>query len=229
MHITTKTATSRRRIGLAGAIGLAGLGVLAQEATTQVVVSGDAQACFGAGCTPLDNHRIDVAGVWLKYISAPTLDFQGITAGGLLDIDNSLTAGNFGRFEVGPLPWLTAINIPFTLSLSYLSPETPNSLFSALMTGTIGSHRDGVAYAIFDPPSVTGPFQDPNSALEGDMTVTAYNVRLPSATSAPITGLIQVSNTVPYTVTPEPVTVVLLATGLFGLAVVRRRRKTDLE
>jgi hypothetical protein len=212
-------------------VALVALGVLVDDAQAQVFVTGDAQGCFGLGCTPLDSDGVDASGVWLSYASNPTFDFQGITAGGFLAINNEGTSatGNFGLLSVGTTSAGTVINVPFTLSLGFINPTTASSVFSAVITGYIASSLSGGVVAFFNPPSVTNPFYDAFSGLSGDLTVTPLPATLPSGGTSQITGYVQVSNTVPSTVTPEPVTVVMLGSGLLGLAVARRRRKVTAE
>jgi hypothetical protein len=211
-------------------LGLAAVAALSLSARAQVVVAGDAQGCFGLGCTPMDSHAINVDGVWLRYGSGSTLDFQGVTSDGVLAIDGSTATGNFGVLNLATKPLNAWINVPFTLSLGYINPATTTALFAAIITGYISSTPTGDVVAVFSPPSVTNRFFDYRSGLTGDLTVTPYSVTVPYDQNGPITGLIQVSNTVPTTVTPEPVTVLMLGSGLVGIAVVRRRRRaTEVE
>lgn len=230
MYRNEKPRAPWHRVAKTSVVGLLALGVFAGAAQSQVVVSGNARGCFGAGCTPLDNDRLKVEGVWLKYVSAPKFDFQGITAGGFLAINNAGGSGNFGILSGGPTPRGTVINTPFTLSLGFLTPWAPNSLFTAVITGHIVSTVTGSLIAMFNPASISSPFYDPYNRLSGDLTVTALDTPIPAIGSAPITGYVQVSNVVPATVTPEPVTIVMVGSGLLGLAVARRRRKvTQVE
>jgi hypothetical protein len=215
---------------VAAAAALLALTAWTGGAHAQSLIAGPAKGCFGAGCTPADTHRLEVDGVWLKYFSSTTLDFEGITAGGFLAINGFLgneTKNNFGFLGLGTTSPGTVINTPFTLSLGFINPDAPDALFHAVLTGYITSLMNGSVLALFTPPSVVTAFTDLANGIDGSIRVTPFAVGVPSNGFAMITGEVQVLNTVPSAVTPEPVSIVLVGTGLLGLAVVHRRRKVS--
>jgi hypothetical protein len=218
--------SSRTRVTAAAA--LLALTASTGGAQAQVLIAGNAQGCFGAGCTPVDNHRYQVDGVWLKYFSAPTLDFEGITAGGSLAINGypGYQTGNFGVFSLGTTSPGMVINTPFTLSLGFINPDSPNGVFNAVLTGYFTSLMNGGVLALFTPPSLTSAFTDHANGIDGTIKVSPFGVTVPSGGLGMVTGEIQITNG-PSTVTPEPVTVVLMATGLLGIAFVQWRRKSS--
>jgi hypothetical protein len=227
MRSSNGIRAAARRVRLAAAAALLVLGAYADGAQAQSLIAGTAKGCFGADCTPVDNHRFHVDGVWLKYFSSTTLDFEGITTGGFLPINGyrGYQTGNFGVLSLGPTSPGTVINIPFTLSLGIINPDAPNTIFSAILTGYVTSLMNGGVLALFTPPSVTTAFTDLANGIDGSIKVTPFGVTVPSNGLGMITGQVQVSNLTPSTVTPEPVSIVLLGTGLLALALVQRRRR----
>jgi hypothetical protein len=227
MHRSKGLPAVSRRIGVATVAALLVAIASAGGAQAQSLIAGTAKGCFGADCTPVDNHRFHVDGIWLKYFSSTTLDFEGITTGGYLGINGyrGYQTGNFGVMSLGPTSPGTLINIPFTLSLGFINPDAPSSMFHAVLTGYVTSLMNGGVLALFTPPSVTTAFSDLENGIDGSIKVTPFGVTVPSNGLGMLNGQVQVSNTVPSAVAPEPVSIVLVGTGLLGVALVRRRRK----
>ena len=221
----SKVAKAVRPLALGALFALASNRASAQE----VQIYGNAKACFGLGCTPTEIALANfggLTGTWVSYTSS-LLDFSGLSLDGQLAI-NSVT-GNFGTIRSTTLLGTTDVNSAFTLLLSFYNPLTPAVVFrDVALTGHLTSTPTSGAL-VFNFDGTNGvspwvPFVDvlSNPHQSGDMRVTAYATNVPADGKNELTGLVELRG---VTVTPEPASMLLMASGLAGLAGIRRRRK----
>jgi hypothetical protein len=211
-----------------------GLGLLTSAGRTaqaqNILVQGNAQGCFGLGCVPVENDAVTLSGVLLSYASNTPIDFSGTTVNGQLAI--SSVTGNFGILNVGTASVTTAINEVFNLLITFSNPtaDTPIA-FDVLIQGKVRNTAQGGVVVDFNPVATGGgqvnstsdwvPFYDVGTGLSGDIRLTAYGTSVPSGGAGNLTGLVEAS------VTPEPASMVLVGTGLFGVFGAARRRRAQ--
>ena len=180
-----------------------------------LLITGDAEACFGIACTPGDTSSM---GSLISYTSSVTADFSGYTDpedGGLAV---NFGTGDFGSIWVGSSSPSTLVNTPFTLLLTFFAPTVSNAQFAAQVTGKISTTQSNGILLNFDPNQIQLPYSSATGS--GLLDITVFDTAIPSTGMGKITGYIQATTAV-----PEPATSLLFGTGVLGLLGFRSRKR----
>jgi hypothetical protein len=148
--------------------------------------------------------------------------FTGTTALGVGSLSGS---NNLGSFTLSTAP-TQALSGSFTLNVNFTVPTGINggqgSTFTAHITGSVSPNvNQGGVLVHFNTPTQTFTFN--NGTTSGSFTLTLADLFVQTGQTAQLTAGISGAQ---QTTVPEPATMLLLGTGLSGVAAgVRRRRK----
>jgi hypothetical protein len=189
----------------------------ARSGAAPLLISGNASACFGVGCTP--GQTASYLGGLIEYESNLVLDFLGFTdpVNGTLAINEG--TGSFGRLNVDTAFPFALVNTPFSLLLDFYTPNVADASFSATILGVISLNSVGGIVVAFNPFMVSLPYS--SNGESGILDVYALSTVAPSGGSAQLNGFMVAKAT---KAVPEPATSLLLGLGAFGLLATRRRR-----
>jgi hypothetical protein len=165
-----------------------------------------------------------VTGTAASFLSFTGNTFSATTAGGVGSFSG---ADRIGTFTLASTVGETPVSGTFTLNLTFTAPSGIEggqaATYTATVSGTISTPNVGGVQIVFDNPTQTFTFN--NASGSGSFSIELPKLFVQSGDTANLTAGLTGNQTAAV---PEPATMILLGTGLAGVAArIRKRRKGE--
>ena len=223
-----------RSVTLAGAALLVIVFAQRTARADEVFIAGSTLGCFSAGCTPGAGSSTSLGLTFNNATFAITTISGFRLLDGAANANPGLNFNNLGSLTMSTTPG-NLIGQPFTLQITFTAPQGITGPNQVTIAGTISDF--GMNRLIFEwtPFSLTFNFNDvncepnPTGGIPGQQTtcgtgsfvVFIHDIVIEPGQTVPITATIASAEQQPI---PEPTTLLLLGTGLAGLAGITQRR-----
>lgn len=200
-------------VKLVAVLTLVALPAVSASASAQTTIEGSTSGTFNAGAA-----------------SVGGLSFAGTTFGPVqLDGVGDVTSVYLGMLRLDRSRQFNYGGDTFHLLLSFVRPMAGSSVFTAALTGQVNRNANGTPTVHF-ASAQTLSLGETRLLLDVDGPVNFNHRSTAEEIRGNVTLLASPASTLPpATVTPEPMTMVLLGSGLAGIAAVKRRRRTEDE
>ncbi|HEV2799423.1 MAG TPA: PEP-CTERM sorting domain-containing protein [Pyrinomonadaceae bacterium] len=166
-----------------------------------------------------------VTGTAASFLTFTGNNFTATTAGGVGSFSG---ADRIGTFTLASTVGETPVSGNFTLNLTFTAPAGiaggQAATYTATVSGTISTPNVGGVQIVFDNPVQTFTFS--NASGSGTFSIELPKLFVQSGDTANLTAGLTGNQNAPI---PEPATMLLLGTGLAGVAARIRKRRKDAQ